>query len=141
MSGRWLAGLAAVTLLSVAGAPAAGRGTQAGIYTAEQAEQGARIYAVQCAMCHGARLEGTVEVPELVGKFMANWADRPLGDLSDYIARAMPQMAPGTLAPEDNARVVAFILRANGAPAGNRALPSEPAALRRLTFDPAKAGS
>ena len=133
-----LASVAAIaTLAMTAGGPAAGKGSRSGGYSAEQAQEGARVYAVQCAMCHGARLEGTVETPGLTGKFVANWAGRPLADLYDYLARAMPQSSPGTLAPEDNARLVAFILRANGAPVGNARLPADSDALRRTIFDPA----
>jgi alcohol dehydrogenase (cytochrome c) len=135
MMHRALAGLAVMTMLA-AGAPAVSKGTRSGVYTAAQAEEGARVYAVQCAMCHGARLEGTVETPGLVGKFVANWGDRPLGDFFNYLARAMPQSSPGHLAPEDNARLVAFILRANGAPAGDSPLPADASALRPITFDP-----
>lgn len=127
----------ALALLVAAEAPLSGRGTARGVYTAEQAAEGARLYAVHCAMCHGARLEGTVETPQLVGKFMAEWAGRPLGDLFDYISRAMPQHAPGSLPPRDNARIIAFLLQANGAPEGERALPAEEAALRRIDFDAA----
>jgi len=140
MKGRALAALAAIVALA-AGAPAFSKGSQSGVYTAAQADEGARVYATQCAMCHGARLEGTVETPGLVGKFVANWAGRPLGDLFDYLGRAMPQGSPGRLDPQDNARLVAFILRANGAPAGDAALPADAAALRRITFDPADPGS
>ena len=134
MKGRVLATLAATVALA-AGAPALSKGSRSGVYTVEQAEEGARIYAMKCAMCHGTRLEGTVETPGLVGKFVANWAGRPLGDLFDYLGRAMPQGSPGTLTPQDNARLMAFILRANGAPAGNSSLAADPAALRRLAFD------
>jgi mono/diheme cytochrome c family protein len=90
---------------------------------------------MRCAMCHGTRLEGTVETPELVGKFVANWGARPVSDLFDYVSRAMPQPAPGSLSPEDNAGVVAYLLQVNGAPEGNRPLPADPAALRRIEFD------
>jgi mono/diheme cytochrome c family protein len=137
MKGSILAALSLVLALASA-APAVGRGTQSGVYSAEQASEGAQLYARRCAMCHGASLEGTVETPELVGKFVANWADRPLANLYDYLARAMPQNAPGSLAPQDNARVVAFLLQANGAPAGKAPLPADSAALRRLSFDPVK---
>jgi len=140
MKGRALAALATIGALA-AGVPAFSKGSQSGVYTAVQADEGARVYATQCAMCHGARLEGTVETPGLVGKFVANWAGRPLGDLFDYLARAMPQGSPGRLDPQDNARLVAFILRANGAPAGDAALPADAAALRRISFDPADPGS
>ena len=134
MKRRAVAGLAALAMLA-AGVPAMSKGTRSGVYTAAQADEGARVYATQCAMCHGARLEGTVETPGLVGKFVANWANRPLGDLFEYLAHAMPQGSPGTLAPQDNARLAAFIHRANGAPAGHAPLPADAAALRRITFD------
>ncbi|MBC2669734.1 c-type cytochrome [Novosphingobium piscinae] len=94
-----------------------------GLYVAEQATAGAQLYAIRCAMCHGARLEGTYEVPGLTGKFVANWGGRPLGDLSAYVGRAMPQFAPGTLSAEDNAKIVAFILQRNGYPAAPAGTP------------------
>ena len=137
MKRRVLAGLAVtVSLTLAAGGPALGKGSRSGVYSAEQADEGARVYATQCAMCHGARLEGSVETPGLVGKFVANWAGRPLGDLFDYLARAMPQSSPGSLTPQDNARLMAFILRANGAPTGDAPLPADAAALRRMGFQP-----
>jgi mono/diheme cytochrome c family protein len=142
MKGRVLAGLAAAGVLAlVAGMPAWGKGSRSGVYSATQASEGARVYAVQCAMCHGARLEGTVETPSLVGRFVARWANRPVADLFDYVGRAMPQGSPGRLSPADNARLVAFILQANGAPAGERPLPEDDAALRRIMFDPAALAS
>ena len=92
-------------------------------FTAAQAADGAQVYAQRCAMGHGRQLEGTFEVPALTGKFVANWAGRPIGDLFSYLGRAMPQFAPGTLTPEDNARLIAHILAASGYPAGARSLP------------------
>lgn len=117
-------------------APAMGRGTADGLFTQAQAEEGAQIYAVRCAMCHGRDLAGTVEVPGLRGRFVAYWAGRPVGELFSYMSRAMPQPQPGSLSPEDNARLLAFLLQANGAPTGTRALPSDAAALARINFDP-----
>lgn len=130
-----LAGLAALLAPSAAISVTRG-GTARGVYTAVQADEGARVYLVRCAMCHGARLEGSVEVPALKGKFVANWAGRPLGDLYDYMGRAMPQPAPGSLSPQDNARLLAYLLRANGAPEGRAALPADLPALRRIAFAP-----
>lgn len=135
MSARFVLAAALAALALGIGSPAVSRGTQAGVYTAAQAEAGARVYAIKCAVCHGAQLEGTVEVPGLVGKFVANWGGRPIGNLYDYLGRAMPQMAPGTLAPQENADLIAFILRENGAPAGNRPLPADAAALQRIDFE------
>lgn len=133
---RAAAGLLVVAAgLAAAGASARKPAVPA-IYTAEQAAQGARVYAIRCAMCHGARLEGTVEIPALTGRFIANWGNRPVADLFDYVSRAMPQPAPGSLSPADNARLTAFLLRENGYPAGAKALPADPAALRRLVPGP-----
>lgn len=105
-------------------------------YTTGQAEAGAQLYAQRCAMCHGQRLEGTYETPELTGKFIANWGNRPISDLFDYLGRAMPQYAPGTLTPEEDARIVAFLLSANGLPAGAAALPADSTALKGMRMGP-----
>lgn len=127
---------AALLAIGTAGAVAAqGRGTAAGLYTAAQADAGERLYTIHCAMCHGAALQGTVEVPPLTGRFLANWGGRPLGEVFHYMSRAMPQHAPGALSAADNANVLAFLLRANGAPAGERDLPSDSAQLNRIRFD------
>jgi S-disulfanyl-L-cysteine oxidoreductase SoxD len=127
-----------VPLVAAVAPPTAG--SRMGVYSAKQAEQGAQIYADSCAMCHGARLEGTVEVPGLTGKFVANWGGRPLGELYDYLGRAMPQSAPGSLPPQDNAKLIALLLKANGAPSSAKVLPADNAALHRITFDPARVG-
>ena len=133
---RAAAVLLALAAALVAAGASARKPSPPALYTAQQAGEGARIYAIRCAMCHGARLEGTVEIPALTGRFVANWGNRPVADLFDYVARAMPQPAPGSLSPEDNARVTAFLLRENGYPAGAKALPADNAALRRLAAGP-----
>jgi len=88
-------------------------------------------------MCHGRALGGTFETPGLTGKFLANWGKRPLGDLYDYVGRAMPQFAPGTLTPQDNARLLAFLLKANGMPAGPAPLPADSVALHAIALESA----
>lgn len=120
---------------TAADSAAQGRGTGSGRYTVEQADAGQGLYAIHCAMCHGPQLAGTVEVPPLVGRFVAHWADRPLGDLFAYVSSAMPQHAPGSLSPEQNAQILAYLLKANGAPSGRNALSSDLAALNRIVFD------
>ena len=130
-----LTAIVAAMASAVTAAPK-GRSTRSGIYSESQAAEGARVYAVRCAMCHGATLAGTVETPGLTGKFMANWGGRPLGDLYDYLGRAMPQSAPGTLAPQANARLIAFLIKANGAPAGATPLPADSPVLHTMTLDP-----
>lgn len=130
--GLVLAAVVAIGTAAVGAVPAV-----RGLYSQAQAAEGAQLYAQRCAMCHGAALEGTFEVPGLTGKFMANWAGRPVGDLYDYLGRAMPQFAPGTLAPQDNARIVAYLLQANGLPAGATPLPADSARLKAMSLTPA----
>lgn len=100
------------------------------------AREGGAIYARACAACHGASGEGGV-AEALVGsepKGMApfgpqyeQWrAGRPdvpftVGNywpyattLFDYVRRAMPPTAPGTLSTDDVYAVVAWILARNG---------------------------
>jgi mono/diheme cytochrome c family protein len=132
-------GAAAIGLIAVGAAQPGSLGTPAGVYTDAQAAAGAQVYGERCVMCHGAMLEGTYEIPALRGKFAANWSRKPVGALYDYIGRAMPQFAPGTLPPEENASVVAYLLKANGMPAGSRTLPANSAALQRITFVPVPA--
>lgn len=115
----------AAAFLMAAAAP----GVRGG-YSAGQAREGAQVYAAQCAMCHGERLEGSVEIPGLTGRFVANWAGRPVGDLLRYVETAMPQHAPGSLDPADSRRVVAFVLERNGyAPGGEL---GDAAGMRRI---------
>lgn len=135
MSGRAIIGLglAALSLAAAAPAPVS---TRSGVYTQAQAQAGAQLYAVRCAMCHGRMLEGSFEVPGLGDRFIANWSKAPLGNLHDYIGRAMPQFAPGSLKPDETAKIVAYVLQMNGQPAGTQPLPSEGPVLARIMLEP-----
>ena len=94
----------------------------AGVYTAEQAAIGQTAYATVCAGCHRADLGGQFEAPPLAGgNFMNVWRGRSTNDLYTKIATTMPPTAPGSLGEQAVTSLVAFILRSNGAPAGNQA--------------------
>jgi mono/diheme cytochrome c family protein len=97
----------------------AGRGT---------AEEGARVFAANCAGCHGARGEGLPAAPALVGREPREGFPfgksltyvRTVGNywpyattLYDYINRTMPATTPGSLAPDEIYAVVAWILAQN----------------------------
>jgi len=97
----------------------AGRGT---------AEEGARVYAANCAACHGATGEGLPVAPALVGREPREGFPfgkslkyvRTVGNywpyattLYDYINRAMPASAPGSLTPNEIYAIVAWILAQN----------------------------
>lgn len=103
-----------------------GRGLPAGEGTVQE---GAVIYAAQCASCHGVRGEGRTPSPALVGRApdaghvfaMDNKAPRTIGNywpyattIFDYVQRAMPLSTPGTLTAHETYSVVAYLLHENG---------------------------
>ncbi len=113
---------AAVVLLA-GDFPVLAQPTGEAFYTTGQADGGAAAYTEQCAVCHLDNLQGSFEAPELAGaNFRNTWGARPVVDLMNQIASTMPPQAIGSLVIEDVADVVAYILRANGVPAGDSEL-------------------
>ena len=91
------------------------------------AAEGAKIYAAKCASCHGANGQGG-SADRLVDRESGkNWdfATNPklvktVGNywpyattVYDYVHRAMPLTAPGTLTPDETYAVVAWLLAEN----------------------------
>ena len=99
-------------------------------------EQGATIYAASCASCHGANGEGKAPAyPQLVGgpkgvDFATDYKiPRTIGNywpyattLYDYIRRAMPLSAPGSLTPDQIYAVTAYLLQREGIVPANTVL-------------------
>ena len=91
--------------------------------------QGAELYRQTCAMCHGQKGEGIAPVyPALVGRdprqgfpFSTDWKlVKTVGNywpysttLFDYIRRAMPYTAPGSLTNDEVYALTAHLLAAN----------------------------
>ncbi len=84
---------------------------------------GRGVFAQQCAACHGEKGEGgvgdrlvggqgTLATPNPVRTVGSYWPYAPT--LFDYIRRAMPQNAPGSLSNDDTYAVSAYILNLNG---------------------------
>jgi len=100
-----------------------------GIYTSEQATRGKDKAVAACGACHGAMLNGGDLAPTLSGNnFIGHWYDAKLSELVTKINTTMPADAPGSLKPDEYADIVAYILQANGFPAGQQALVVEPVA-------------
>ena len=89
---------------------------------------GATLFAQKCAACHGAHGEGVATYPKLIGRdpragftFGADpHLAKTIGNywpysttLYDYIHRAMPLSAPGSLQPHEIYSVIAFLLAEN----------------------------
>jgi alcohol dehydrogenase (cytochrome c) len=99
----------------------------AGPYTAAQASAGRAAYQTNCASCHAPDLSGR-EGPQLAGaNFMRQWGDKTAGELVGFVRAAMPPGAGGSLPDQTYANVTAFILDANSARPGERALTAESA--------------
>jgi len=113
------------------------KSTWDGVYTDAQAARGSSKYA-QCAMCHGASLEGNGEAPPLVGRFIPDWAGTTLADLFDKIQTTMPLYAPGTLSAGDTTDLIAFLLKSNNFPAGANELAPSVDVLKTVSFDVVK---
>lgn len=136
--------LMAVGMAGTAIAQDGGSSVWQGIYTGEQADRGAGLYAQRCGACHGAALNGTGEAPPLVGgEFVSHWDTLTVGDLYDRVRTTMPQNDPMSMTREEYADVLAYVLKNNGFPAGPRELDkrSEVLATIGITAEkPASAG-
>ena len=110
------------------------RSSAAGVYSADQANAGEKIYFDKCANCHGADLAGIERAPALAGpSFVQSWQGEDLRRLRDRID-AMPPTAPKSLSDADAAAMIAFLLRSSDMPAGPAALPVDRGQLARITF-------
>ena len=106
-----------------------------GVFTDEQVKRGQAAYQKECAGCHGSALEGGDMTPSLVGAaFTSNWNDLTLGDLFERIRLTMPLDSPGRLSRQQNADVIAYVLKTNEWPSGASELPSDLGALKQITI-------
>ena len=63
--------------------------------------------------------------PELWGDpFLAQWENKYVGAFFSRIQTTMPEDAPGSLGENEVLDIVAYVLRTNGFPAGDKAIQS-----------------
>src|SRR5580704_4204325 len=75
-------------------------------------------------------------LPPLTGDvFKGNWNGRPLSDLFDKMKRTMPRDDPGKIGLNQNADILAYLLKFNGFPAGKAELPADPSLLTETIFE------
>lgn len=112
-----------------------------GVYSGEQAARGSTLYSQNCASCHGDHLQGKHPTPALAGDtFKGNWNGQTLDDLFEKIQTTMPADKPGQLSREQNADLVAFILKSNDFPAGKDDLHDDAEKLKQIRFEAARPG-
>lgn len=102
--------------------------TVAGVYTADQAENGAKVYRKNCTSCHA-----PVGYTGLA--FRRVWNGRSVFDFYDLVRTTMPNDEPGKLSREEYADIMAYLLKLNGLPSGEKPLPSDDEQLKLIKID------
>jgi mono/diheme cytochrome c family protein len=125
----------AVLLILAAAAVAASRSVWDGVYSREQASRGQTAYNSKCARCHGDALLGGEDSPPLVDKdFLERWNGKSVGSLVELTRGTMPSDGPGKVSRQQCTDIIAYLLGANGFPAGKSDLESDAAALNEIVF-------
>jgi mono/diheme cytochrome c family protein len=113
-----------------------------GVFTAEQASRGKIAYTGPCDRCHGFKLDGASDDPDMLpappvagSKFLRKWNGRTLVSLFDYVRTTMPANNPGYLSEAEVADIVAYMLFMSGMPAGSAALQPDREALARVVVE------
>jgi alcohol dehydrogenase (cytochrome c) len=130
-----LAVIGAIVIASQCPQPLGAQSVKIATYTVAQAIAGRTAYSRNCASCHGPNTDDGEFAPPLRGAgFMQNYADKPVGELINYMIGKMPPANPGTLGRSAYTQIAAFILQQNSAPPGKAELPPDTQQLARLTF-------
>jgi S-disulfanyl-L-cysteine oxidoreductase SoxD len=96
-----------------------------GVYTTAQARRGQGQFEQHCATCHRQDLLG-VAAPALKGdRFLDQWREFPLEVLVNDMRSQMPLRDPGGLPQSTYVDIAAYLLEANGLPAGGGELTHE----------------
>lgn len=146
--------IAGFAILLLASLPAGGQADESGggrsvrsvwdgVYTEAQAARGEVVYASMCGRCHGHRLDGAPDDPDMLPappiagpKFMRAWNGASLAALYEYVRTTMPAINPGSLSDAEFADVLSYMLEAGGVPAGGDGLVPPSAAMRDIVIDP-----
>jgi mono/diheme cytochrome c family protein len=107
-----------------AGAPS----TLSGVYTDEQASRGKDVYAGSCRSCH-------TPASHTGATFNKWWRGKQLSDLFLFVSTRMPKNDPGSLAPDDVADVMAYLLKMNAMPVGKEELPPDADSLKKIRIE------
>jgi len=106
------------------------KGIWDGVFTSAQASRGkAALSQNGCNGCHGAELAGD-RGPSLKGeRFITAWENGSVNKLFTKIRDTMPPLNAEQVSPATKADIIAYLLEANGFPAGTSDLPADPAVL------------
>jgi len=134
-----------VVLIGAASAPsdvpttAPSRTVWDGVYSKDQADRGKKTYDSTCARCHGDGLMGNDDAPQLVDKiFLDKWYGKSVGSLVELTRKTMPTDGPGKVTRKQCTDIAAYLLSANGFPAGPSELAPDPDILNGILIQEKK---
>jgi mono/diheme cytochrome c family protein len=114
-----------------------------GVFTESQATRGQAVYPGACGICHGRRLNGAPEDPDMRStpplaraRFLRVWEGRSLATLFEYTRATMPEDNPNSLTDQEYVDVIAYMLTVGGMPAGGDELQPDPQSLARVVIRP-----
>ena len=121
--------ISAIALLAMASSGQAqssdSRPASAGVYHEDQAARGDSVFKRTCLSCHTPSFHADEQ-------FRMNWLGRTVFDLFKLLKTTMPEDNIGGLSDDDYTRVIAYILKLNGFPAGADSLSSDSLSQKRI---------
>jgi len=114
-----------------------------GVFTAAQATRGRLAYSGGCGFCHGRRLNGAPDDPDMRStpplaraRFLREWNGRSLATLFEYTRLTMPEDNPASFTDEEYVDVIAYMLSMSRMPAGDDELLPDSQSLARIVIEP-----
>ena len=114
-----------------------------GVFTEPQARRGEAVYTGACGFCHGHRLNGAPDDPDMRStpplaraRFLRVWEGRSLATLFEYTRATMPEDNPSSLTEQEYVGVIAYMLTVGGMPAGDAELQPDLQSLARVVIRP-----
>jgi hypothetical protein len=86
------------------------------------------VYAGTCRSCH-------TPASHTGATFNKWWRGKQLSDLFLFVSTRMPKNDPGSLAPDDVADVMAYLLKMNAMPVGKEELPPDADSLKKIRIE------
>jgi len=112
-----------------------------GVFSEAQATRGEAVYEGACGLCHGRRLNGAPDDPDMRStpplaraRFLRIWEGRSLATLFEYTRATMPENNPSSLTEQEYVDVIAYMLTVGGMPAGEEDLQPDPQSLASVVM-------
>ena len=99
-----------------------------GVYSNEQAKRGLKVYKKSCLKCHHPK--------QFAGPaYMDSWAGARIYDLLEMVRRTMPTENPGSLKRDQYVAIIAFLLKINSFPPGEKMMSSKSDDLKQIRIE------